>query len=169
MTVPSGWDAAGARPAGADGAAGGESPALTVLYTVSTGCASCREDIFPNGRGLFSCKMTKEAAIQNENGGPCRLGRRFLPLRAGRVNDKKVNEENSKIHSGAERGCRPLHAGKHCSCIQDAPLGYKIPLFTWKCKPIFNKNATETASKRIFVKAHKYMSAFLPQMPNLCR
>ncbi|WP_143406922.1 hypothetical protein [Faecalibacterium sp. An121] len=47
------------------------------------------------------------------------------------------------------------------------PLGYNIPLFAPDCKSFLKKKRVETASKRIFVKAHKYTGRFLQQMPNL--
>ncbi len=118
---------AGIRPAGADGAAG--KPALPVLYTDSTGCASCREDIFAKAKDVFSCKMTRFKANKTaaRAGGPP-----LLPFRAGRVNDKKVNEDNSD--SGTGRRARLCRRADSLPCIQDTPLGYKIPLFTCNCK-----------------------------------
>lgn len=70
------------------------------------------------------------------------MGRRFLPLRAGRVNDKKVNEENSNIR--AERGGPASGRGEKDSCIQGVPLGYNIPLFAEECKSFFAKNRFES-------------------------
>ena len=113
---------AGIRPAGADGAAG--KPALPVLYTDSTGCASCREDIFAKAKDVFSCKMTRFKANKTaaRAGGPP-----LLPFRAGRVNDKKVNEDNSD--SGTGRRARLCRGADSLPCIQVAPVGIQDTTF----------------------------------------
>lgn len=69
----------------------------------------------------------------------CRWAIAFLPFRASRVNDKKVNEENSNNKKGKTEGKnKKKNKGGGMLCIQQhAIVGYNNSTITEKLQALF--------------------------------
>ena len=98
--APSGR-AAGIRPAGAHG---GRRMACTVciIHALQPGCKALEEHLSQWNDRLF-VQDAQNPPPSGKRKTAARAGwAAALPSRAGRVNDKKVNEENSNIQGGAQ-------------------------------------------------------------------
>jgi hypothetical protein len=83
----------------------------------------------------------------------------LAPCGAGRVNDKKVNEENSSLKNKGPGQVSENRSGR--SCIQQpTSVGYNIPRLKENYKSFFRFFTKRRPKKRIFGETHKFSQKF---------